>query len=83
MTNKSQIYEEDFVPDFQTDDETMFEIKTAIQELRPVERTILLTYVEGQTYTSVAKKYGVSVPTARNYIREVIRKIKDKIDYDN
>ena len=86
MTTKSptpiKIFPDDFIPNDMTDDERIYAIKEAIQELRPVERKIFLTYVEGGTYTSVAQTYGVSVPTAKKYILQVINKVLDMINDD-
>lgn len=77
--NKIKVYEEEWTPEMLTDDERVYRIKEALQELRPVERKIFLTYVEGGTYTSVAAEYGVSVPTAKKYLMVVIEKIKSMI----
>ena len=78
-----KIHDEDYEPNSMEDEERIFKIKQAIQELRPVERTIFLTYAEGGTYTSVAKTYKVSVPTAKKYILEVAEKILKMINDDN
>ena len=75
------IFEADYKPDYVEDEELIWKIKDAIQRLRPVEKKILLTYVEGGTYTSVAKTFNVSVPTARTYINEVINKVKNDIGF--
>lgn len=77
-----QIFDADYVPNEMEDEERMFKIKAAIQKLRPVERKIVLTYVEGGTYTSVAKTYNVSVPTAKKYVTQVISKILKIMDDD-
>lgn len=70
-----KIYDPDYEPNRMEDDEMVFKIKQAIQELRPVERKIFLTYTEGGTYTAVAKTYNVSVPTAKAYVCKIIEKI--------
>ena len=62
------------------DDDRMWKIKAAIEDLRPVEKQIFMSYVEGGTYVSVAKEYKVSVPTARKYIIQVRNKILEMID---
>lgn len=77
-----KIYDPDYEPNKMEDDEQMYKIKQAIQELRPVERKIFLTYTEGGTYTAVAKTYNVSVPTAKAYVLQVINKILDMINDD-
>lgn len=71
---------EDYKIDEWEDDDLMWKIKTALTLLRPVERTIFMTFVEGGTYTSVAKAYGVSVPTARTYILRIKEKIMKLIN---
>lgn len=79
-----KIYDPDYEPNRMEDDEMIFKIKQAIQELRPVERKIFLTYTEGGTYTAVAKTYNVSVPTARTYVHKIIEKILTIVnDTDN
>ena len=82
---KTEIFEEDY--DFSNnDDDRLYEIKDALKRLRPVERKIFLTYVELGTYSGVAREFGVSVPTACNYIRNIREKIKTIImenDNDN
>lgn len=74
-----EIYMDDYAFNEWEDDDKMRGIKEAISSLRPVERKIFLTYVEGGTYTSVANEFGVSVPTAKKYICEIIDKIKERL----
>lgn len=76
---KTEIFEEDYEFNIE-DDDMMYAIKEAIKSLRPVERKIFLTYVELGTYSGVAREYGVSVPTACNYIRNIRERIKTIID---
>lgn len=78
-----KIYDPDYEPNRMEDDEMIFKIKQAVQMLRPVEKTIFLTYTEEGTYTAVAKKYHVSVPTAKNYVLNVISKILKMINEDD
>lgn len=77
---KIRIYDEEWIPNTLNDEEQIYRLKEAIQQLRPVERKIFLTYVEGGTYTSVAKEYSVSVPTAKKYIQMVKNKINQIIE---
>ena len=78
-----KIFEDDYIPNTMEDDEMIYRIKQAVQDLKPVERKIFLTYVEGGTYTAVAKTYKVSVPTAKNYTLHVINKILEMINKDD
>lgn len=81
-TMKTEIFEEDY--DFNIeDDDRMATIKEAIKSLRPVERKIFLVYVELGTYSGVAREFGVSVPTACNYIRNIREKLKTIIDKED
>ena len=83
ITLPIKIYNEDYAPNDMEDDDQMYRLKEAIQELKPVERKIFLTYAEGGTYTSVAKTYGVSVPTAKKYLLQVINKVLTIINDDD
>lgn len=64
------------------DNDTTAKIKAAINNLREVEKVIFSVYIEEGTYTAVAKKYNVSVPTARTYIMKIKEKIKEEIGND-
>lgn len=79
---KTEIFEEDYEIN-NNDDDRIYSIKEALKRLRPVERKIFLTYVELGTYSGVAREFGVSVPTACNYIRNIREKIKTIIDKEN
>lgn len=75
-------HDEDYIPNIMEDDDLVFAMKNALQSLRPVERKIFLTYTELGAYTTTAKAFKVSVPTIRNYINEIRKKITDN-DNDN
>lgn len=74
-----EVFPEDYLVN-EEDDDTMVCIKEAIADLRPVERTIWLKYVETDNYSAVAREYSVSVPTAKKYINEIKNKIISKLD---
>lgn len=57
------------------DDDRLYRIKTALAELRPMERKIFLVYTELGSFAAVARQFNVSAPTAKTYINN----IKDKI----
>lgn len=77
-----EVFEEEYDITIE-DDDRMYEIKSALQSLRPVERKIFLTYVESGTYSETARQFRVSVPTAKRYIVEIKNKIINKLDDDN
>lgn len=66
-------------PGLWEDTDLTWRIKEAIARLRPVERTIFLQYVELGTYTALAKKYKVSAPTVRTYIKMIRTKILEYV----
>ena len=74
---------DEYQPDTLEDDDLLYTLKEAIQNLRPVERKIFLTYTELGTYTQAAKTFHVSVPTIRKYLAEIREKIKNYINNDN
>lgn len=74
---------DEYKPDTLEDDDLLYTLKEAIQNLRPVERKIFLTYTELGTYTQAAKTFHVSVPTIRKYLAEIREKIKNYINNDN
>lgn len=63
-----------------TDSDLTLRIKEAIAALKPVERLIFLQYVELGTYTALAKKYKVTAPTVRTYIKMIRTKILEYVD---
>jgi len=67
------------IPAMWEDTDLTWKIKEAIARLRPVERTIFLQYVELGTYTALAKKYKVTAPTVRTYIKMIRAKILEYV----
>ena len=64
---------------FNLDSDLTLRIKEAIARLKPVERLIFLQYVELGTYTALAKKYNVTAPTVRSYIKMIRTKILEYV----
>lgn len=57
------------------DDDRLYDIKTALAELRPMERKIFLAYTEMGTFAAVARLFNVSSPTAKQYCISIKNKI--------
>ena len=71
---------DELLPDKFKDDDKLYCIKQGLQELRKVEKTILEVYLDTGTYTATAKEFNVSIPTARNYVLNIIQRLKDMCD---
>lgn len=65
------VFEEDYKPNPDIDDDDMLHIKTAVSKLNSVQRLIFLAYCEIGTYRGLARLYGVSTPTAKKYIEQI------------
>ena len=75
MKSSIDLWDDEYKADEWKDDDIMFRIKTNIENLRPMEKKIWMTYVELGSYAATAKECNVSGPTAKSYIN----RIKDKI----
>lgn len=71
------LIQDDYVPNMQQDDDRIYEAKTCIQALNRMEKRILLTYVELQTYAAAAKEFHVSPPTFRKYLQGILEKVRN------
>lgn len=67
----------DYIPDDLQDDDRLFKAKTCIQSLNRMEKRILLTYVELQTYAAASKEFHVSPPTFKHYLQGILEKVRD------
>lgn len=65
----------------ENDDDTLRNIKEAIDRLTPAEKKIWLTYVEYGTYSDTAREYSVSAPTAKTKILAIKNKILSQLEY--
>lgn len=72
----------DYEADELNDEELVFQIKTALKNLTPVERKIFLTYTEVGSYAATAREFNVSAPTAKTYVQAVKDKILKLMNYD-
>lgn len=61
------------------DDDTLYQIKCNIQQLREPERLIFVQYLETGTYAEIARLYNVSKPTAKTYIEKIKNKLLKNI----
>lgn len=77
------LIQDDYIPDGLQDDDRLFAAKSCIQALNRMEKRILLTYVELQTYAAAAKEFHVSPPTFRKYVQGVIEKVRNCTDNNN
>lgn len=66
----------DYIPAPDTDDDRLLGAKECIQELTKMERRILLTYIELQTYAAAAREFNVSRPTFKRYVQGVLEKVR-------
>lgn len=75
------VFEEDYLTiDTMTDTDEQLRLKKAILALRPVERKILLTYAENETYSRTAADFNVSVTTIRRYLDDIRIKIINNLN---
>ena len=65
----------DYLPNDE-DDDRLIVTKECIQALSKMERRILLTYVELQTYAASAKEFHVSPPTFKSYLQGILEKVR-------
>lgn len=78
LTFDYELISGDYLPNPDTDDDRLLRCKTCIQEgLTRVERRILLTYVELQTYAAAAREFNVSRPTFKHYLQGVLQKVRE------
>lgn len=79
MTNEFDydLIAKDYIPNFEEDDDRIFQAKTCIQALNRMEKRILLTYVELQTYAAASKEFHVSPPTFKHYLQGILEKVRD------
>lgn len=70
------LIQDDYVPDDIKDDDKMYLCKSCVQSLNRMEKRILLTYVELQTYAAAAKEFNVSPPTFRKYVQGILEKVR-------
>lgn len=76
---ETKVYEEDYRPNPDIDDDEMLHIKTAVSKLNTIQRLIFFQYCEIGSYAGLARLYGVSTPTAKKYIEEIRQKIYDNL----
>lgn len=67
--------EQEYQPTLE-DDDRMLGIKEKLFKLTEAERRIFLIYLDEGTYTGVAKFFGVSPPTSKKKIKNIIEKLK-------
>ena len=77
--NEMDVYFPDYIPNKDIDDDDMLHIKEAVDKLPYLDKKVFLQYTEIQTYTGLAKLYGVSAPTAKRYIERIRQKIYDNL----
>lgn len=65
----------DYIPNYEEDDDRLYNTKACIQALSRAERRILLTYVELGTYAAAAREFNVSPPTIKSYLNGIISKV--------
>ena len=70
------LIQKDYVPSFEEDDDRLFGAKECVQALSKMEKRILLTYVELQTYAASAREFHVSAPTFKNYLNGILAKVR-------
>lgn len=57
------------------DDDKMANLKTKLQNLRPFQLRIFLTYVHTGKYSETAKEFGVTSPTIKEYINRIKKEL--------
>jgi DNA-directed RNA polymerase specialized sigma24 family protein len=65
----------DYQPDPLNDDEYIYRIKEALMRLPEPDRNLLIIYSDLGSYSSVAKRYHLSVTAVRYKVEEVRRKL--------
>lgn len=68
---------DDYLPNYQEDDDRLYNTKTCIQELTRAERRIIITYVELGSYAAAAREFNVSPPTFKHYLQGVLQKVRE------
>lgn len=71
-----EIYSRDFLDPKSTDDDRLYRIREAINNLHPAQKRIIVMYLEYGTYSEVAKELHCSVPTCSKMVKEIIMKLK-------
>lgn len=76
----NQLLVEEYMIHNDREDDEMYQLKEALRNaLNPIERRIMITYMECGTYVATAKVFHVSTPTVTNYIKALKTKIIDYV----
>lgn len=70
------LIQKDYIPSFGEDDDRLYCAKECVQALSKMEKRILLTYVELQTYAASAREFHVSAPTFKHYLQGILEKVR-------
>ena len=68
--------EEEYLTVSPDDDDRMIALKEAVRVLNPIDKTILMMYINMASMRKVAKILGVSLSTTHNKIKEIQNKLK-------
>lgn len=71
--------EEEYLPDYLFDDESMYKLKEVIFELDDLDKAIILVYADEGSMSKTAKKFCVSPATIYAHIQRIRNIIKEKI----
>lgn len=71
--------EEEYLPDYLSDDESMYKLKKVISELDDLDRAIILVYADEGSMSKTARKFCVSPATIYAHIQRIRNIINERL----